>query len=139
MYTESNFKTKKAMREAFEAGRQIRAYSPGPFPGTATGRDAIEGPHGFHTWYAAVTLINYMVVKMDGTKAYWSLKADGSGFDFHPAPPKVARAPRATAEQVKAKRQADLEAMAARVDRIVYSDVESDDEPKGKTNDGREV
>ena len=96
MYTEINFKTKKAMREAFEAGRKLRAFSPGPFPGTATGRDVIEGPQGYHTWYAAVTLIDYLIVKMDGTKAYWSMKPEaeqepGDVYEFHPAPPKVAK------------------------------------------------
>jgi hypothetical protein len=123
MYTSINFKTKKAMREAFESGRKLMAFSPGPFPGTDTGRDVIEGPQGFHTWYASVTLINYMIVKMDGTKAYWSMKPEaeqepGDVFEFHPAPPKVARAPRATAEQVTAKRQDRLEAMNENIGRI---------------------
>jgi hypothetical protein len=93
MYTEINFKTKKAMREAFEAGRKLRAFSPGPFPGTATGKDCIEGPHGVHQWYASVKLIGYQVVSMDGTKAKWvpADGGDGSALQFLPAPAKVAK------------------------------------------------
>jgi hypothetical protein len=59
-YTATNFKTKKALKEAIADGRKITVFQPGglfpdpPFPGTC----CIEGPHfpKPHKWYAQVTL-----------------------------------------------------------------------------------
>lgn len=54
-YTLKNFKTKKALREAFAAGETIEVYQPGPFgPGVPDGWVSLEGPHypEPHRWYA---------------------------------------------------------------------------------------
>lgn len=67
MYTEENFKTKKALVEAFKAGKQIRVYQPGGmFPGKTDGDIALEGPHypAAHTWYAAATIKDSIIVKV---------------------------------------------------------------------------
>lgn len=55
-YVEPNFKTKKALKEAVEAGEHVTVFSPGPFPLSGT-RHSIEGPHypEPHKWYAEVT------------------------------------------------------------------------------------
>ena len=54
MYVSPNFKTKKALKEAVAAGKEVRVFSPGPFPAKTDGREFIEGPHypAPHTWYA---------------------------------------------------------------------------------------
>jgi len=54
-YTEENFKSKKALKEAFKEGRKIRCYQPGPFPLECPGKIYLEGPHfpAPHTWYGA--------------------------------------------------------------------------------------
>jgi hypothetical protein len=72
MYAETNFTTKKALKEAVAAylagaGRPVRVFQPGPFgDGTETGdgRVCIEGPHypQAHTWYASATLKDGIVV-----------------------------------------------------------------------------
>lgn len=60
MYTERNFKTKKALKEAVANGEKIGVYQPGPFgrepkPGSKV---SIEGPHypEPHRWYAEAWL-----------------------------------------------------------------------------------
>jgi hypothetical protein len=71
MYAETNFKTKKALKEAVTAylagtGRPVRVYQPGPFGGEPPldGRVCIEGPHypRPHSWYATATLKDGVVV-----------------------------------------------------------------------------
>lgn len=58
MYTERNFKTKKALREAVANGEKIGVYQPGPFDtGPAVSKRVfVEGPHypEPHKWYAEV-------------------------------------------------------------------------------------
>ena len=65
MYTETNFKTKKAFREALAAGREIYVFQPdgggGIFPErfpAAGSVVAVEGPHfsDAHKWYASVVI-----------------------------------------------------------------------------------
>lgn len=54
-YTVENFKSKKALKEAFASGKVIEVYQPGPFgPGVRNGVVALEGPHypKPHSWYA---------------------------------------------------------------------------------------
>jgi hypothetical protein len=56
MYTETNFKTKKALKEAVASGVAVRVYQPGPFgPGVKDGPACIEGPHypQAHSFYAS--------------------------------------------------------------------------------------
>lgn len=68
MYTDINFKTKKALKEAVAAGKAVTVYQPGPFGGSAPsdGNISIEGPHypAPHTWYAQATLVNGVVTKV---------------------------------------------------------------------------
>jgi len=72
MYSEIDFKTKKALKEAVAGGREVRIYQPGgmfnppenspSYTGTAT----LEGPHypQPHMWYAQVEMKNGLVVKV---------------------------------------------------------------------------
>ncbi len=59
-YTETNYRTKKAVKEAVKAGEDVYVYQPGPFPLTpyAGNKCTIEGPHypEAHRWYAEVTI-----------------------------------------------------------------------------------
>ena len=66
MYTEINFKSKKALKEAVAAGRKVGVYSPGPFPCPENGEVSIEGPHypEPHRWYARVRLQGGVIVKV---------------------------------------------------------------------------
>jgi hypothetical protein len=67
MYTEINFKTKKALKEAFKAGQQIRVFQPGGiFPGKTDGTVALEGPHypAPHTWYAQAEIKDGIITKV---------------------------------------------------------------------------
>ena len=66
MYTEINFKTKKSLKEAFQSGKPIRCWSPGPFPCPENGRVTLEGPHypQPHRWYAEATLKDGVVVRI---------------------------------------------------------------------------
>ena len=72
MYTERNFKTKRALKEAVARNEMISIYQPGGMfvPQEAlpdyTGPAFVEGPHypQAHTWYAKVHLVNGLVVKV---------------------------------------------------------------------------
>lgn len=65
-YTTTNYRTKKAMKEAVAAG-PVEVYQPGPFgPDVKDGRAYIEGPHypEPHRWYAAVDVKDGVIVKV---------------------------------------------------------------------------
>ena len=80
MYTVKNFKTKKELKEAVAAhaasvlnpslGVKIGVgyFQPGPFGGNEpqNGTFCCEGPHypEPHTWYATVTAVNGVIVKV---------------------------------------------------------------------------
>ena len=68
MYTNTNYKTKKALKEAVAAGVQVGIYQPGPFGGNepAEGEVTLEGPHypEAHKWYARATLAGGRVVSV---------------------------------------------------------------------------
>lgn len=68
MYCSPNFKTKKALKEAVAAGKEVTVFQPGPFGGNVpeNGRVFLEGPHypQQHSWYAEATLENGRVVKV---------------------------------------------------------------------------
>lgn len=66
MYTEINFKTKKALIAAVKDGTIVKAFQPGPFPTTRTGKVTLEGPHfpAPHTWYAQAVLDDGVVVSV---------------------------------------------------------------------------
>lgn len=81
-YTVTNFKTKKALKEAVRLWnistqtkeglkpkeQAIHAYNPGLGPDLSnyTGKVCLEGPHypAAHTWYAEAELVNGVVVKV---------------------------------------------------------------------------
>jgi hypothetical protein len=67
-YTDINFKTKKALKEAVTAGTAVTVYQPGPFGGNVpdNGQVYLEGPHypAPHTWYAKATMKDGLVVKV---------------------------------------------------------------------------
>jgi hypothetical protein len=67
-YTDTNFKTKKALKEAVAAGKKISVFSPG-LGGPYNGRSnvGLEGPHSPapHTWYATADVdANGYIVKV---------------------------------------------------------------------------
>ena len=69
MYTDINFPTKKALKEAVaNPDIMVTVFQPGPFAG-GTPRDgevSLEGPHypKPHKWYAHATLENGVVTKV---------------------------------------------------------------------------
>lgn len=66
-YVDPNFKTKKELKEAVAAGRQLRPYNPsGMFPQKQNGTDVIEGPHypQPHRWYAEVQIKDGVIVSV---------------------------------------------------------------------------
>ena len=73
MYTDTNFKTKKALKEAVQAfkdgtGPRVTFHQPGPFAGNepTNERISLEGPHypAPHTWYAQATVENGAIVSV---------------------------------------------------------------------------
>ncbi len=69
MYTSTNFKTKKALKEALSKGHVINTYQPGGmFPPLTDGETTIEGPHypQPHRWYARVVVRDSVVVRVLG-------------------------------------------------------------------------
>lgn len=71
MYTEKNFKTKKALKDAVAAGEVVRVFQPNDMFGKteqvrAAGKTTVylEGPHypAPHTWYAQAE-VEFGVVK----------------------------------------------------------------------------
>jgi hypothetical protein len=73
MYTDRNFKNKKALKEAVAAyvagtGPAVTYFQPGPFGGNETknGTFCVEGPHypEPHRWYATCTAENGAIVKV---------------------------------------------------------------------------
>jgi hypothetical protein len=66
-YVNPDYKTKKAFREAVDAGTKHKTFNPsGMFPVPQDGTDVIEGPHypQPHRWYASVTVENGVVTKV---------------------------------------------------------------------------
>lgn len=69
MYTNFNFKTKKALKEAVASGQDVGFFQPGPFEGSASiqnGVIALEGPHypQPHRWYASATVEDGKIVSV---------------------------------------------------------------------------
>lgn len=66
MYASTNFKTKKAFKEAVASGQQVMLYSPGLGKPKSNGSECVEGPHypAAHTWYATVEVKDGIVVKV---------------------------------------------------------------------------
>jgi hypothetical protein len=68
MYCVTNFKTKKALKEAVANGEKHRIFQPGPFGGNepTDGTVCLEGPHfpAAHTWYATATIKDGFIIKV---------------------------------------------------------------------------
>jgi hypothetical protein len=72
MYTSENFRTKKSLKEAVKAGKEVTICQPGGIfsspesSPTYTGRAFVEGPHypEPHRWYATVEIKDGKVVKV---------------------------------------------------------------------------
>jgi len=66
MYTNVNFLTKKAFREAVERGDKITLYAPGMGKPKTDGIESVEGPHypRVHSWYAVVQMKDGIVVEV---------------------------------------------------------------------------
>lgn len=66
MYTNINFKTKKAFKEAVARGEKITLYAPGIGAPKVDGVEYVEGPHypEPHRWYAEVEMRGGYVVKV---------------------------------------------------------------------------
>ena len=67
-YVTPNFPSKKALKEAVAAGKEVRVFNPGlggEIPKNAKGL-AVEGPHypKPHTWYGQVDIEDGKVVKV---------------------------------------------------------------------------
>ena len=66
MYTTTNFKSKKALKDAVAQGVQVRLFAPGLGTPNDNGTETVCGPHypKPHTWYAKVTMKDGVVVKV---------------------------------------------------------------------------
>ncbi len=68
MYTHTNYRSKKALKEDVAAGKKVTYYQPGPFGGNEpqNGTFCVEGPHypEPHKWYAECTAKDGVVVKV---------------------------------------------------------------------------
>lgn len=66
MYTVFNYQSKKALVADVKAGKQVRCYSPGPFPCPTDGSVCLEGPHypKPHKWYASAVLKDGVIVSV---------------------------------------------------------------------------
>ena len=64
MYSDRNFPTKKALKEAVNNGENVTIFNPGPFGDAPdNGKTTLEGPHypQPHRWYAQVTIVDGVV------------------------------------------------------------------------------
>jgi len=68
MYTETNYRTKKALKADVTAGKRVTYYQPGPFGGNEPddGTIFLEGPHypAAHTWYAQATVKGGAIIRV---------------------------------------------------------------------------
>ena len=66
MYTQKNYQTKKALKEAVAMGIKVYLYAPGLGTPAREGTEYVEGPHypQPHKWYAQVHMKEGVVVKV---------------------------------------------------------------------------
>ncbi len=66
MYASSNFRTKKAFKQAVADGEQVTLFSPGYGSPKTDGTESVEGPWApaMHTWYASVAVRHGIVVSV---------------------------------------------------------------------------
>jgi len=67
-YTNTNYKTKKELKEALASGKDVRCHNPGVGPdlGNHTGTVYLEGPHypKPHSWYAVGEMKEGRLIKV---------------------------------------------------------------------------
>jgi hypothetical protein len=65
-YTNTNFKTKTALKAALAAGQPVGVFQPGLGTVPVDGTISLEGPHypAPHTWYATGTMKGGKLVKV---------------------------------------------------------------------------
>jgi hypothetical protein len=65
-YVEPNFKSKKELKEALKAGKDIEVFQPGLGTVPLNGHVTLEGPHypRPHTWYAEGKMENGRLVSV---------------------------------------------------------------------------
>ena len=68
VYTVTNYKTKKALKEDLKAGKKIEVFQPGMGSLPDEGEVSLEGPHypAPHTWYARAKIKNGVITKVIG-------------------------------------------------------------------------
>ena len=67
MYTEQDYKTKKALIQDVKDGVKVLVYQPGGiFPSQENGTVYLEGPHypKPHSWYAQVIMKDGLIIKV---------------------------------------------------------------------------
>lgn len=66
MYVSPNFKTKKALKEALAADKDVQVFAPGLGEVPTNGRVSLEGPHypAPHSWYAEGTMQGGRLVRV---------------------------------------------------------------------------
>ena len=67
MYSSTNFKTKKALKDAVKANSgDLSIFAAGLGTPPSDGRAFLSGPHypAPHTWYAVVTMMNGIIIKV---------------------------------------------------------------------------
>jgi hypothetical protein len=66
MYTSTNFKSKKALKEAVASGKVVTLYAPGLGNPKENGTEFCEGPHypEPYKWYAQVEMKDGKIVKV---------------------------------------------------------------------------
>lgn len=69
MYTYTNYKTKKALKDALAAGKIIEVYQPNDITGgdaPIDGKVTLEGPHypAPHRWYAMAVIKDGRVISV---------------------------------------------------------------------------
>ena len=68
MYCDTNFRTKKALKEAVASGQAVTVFQPGPFGSgdCSNGKFCVEGPHypEPHRWYASVQVKDGRIVSV---------------------------------------------------------------------------
>ena len=66
MYTDTNYKTKKSLKEAVAAGKRVTYHQPGVGDRPDNGTIYLEGPHfpAAHTWYAQAVVKDGAIIKV---------------------------------------------------------------------------
>jgi hypothetical protein len=66
MYTNENFKSKKALKEAVASGKKVTLFAPGFGAPVDNGIETVAGPHfpAAHKWYAQVVMKDGVVIKV---------------------------------------------------------------------------